>query len=361
MRDFVKIHTSPFFLVNFLFFLLIFCLIIIRVVPIQAYPALDITVKTDKQKYYAKDALQVYGNLTLDGVLVPDGLVGIQIQTSRDTLLVIRTLSTGNPPPETPYVFLEYVAPCDQNGDPQFSFRKGTLANFKVSIVNFDIEPRDALMTINTYYSDNSPFGYASINTTIFPSSSATFVISIPIPADAVLGTANAYANAYTNLPKLAGTPYCSEVNATFQITDTSSLIAIQTAQSPPPTIQQTDETGNFNLTLPFPRKIPYGDCTVYVTARYLGESIFNSTTFGVYQLGDLGSGPPPTFFDFDGAVDAFDFTLWKACYDGVAPPEAMYLGDLGTGPPPTFFAFDGIIDSFDFALWKACYDGLGP
>jgi hypothetical protein len=36
-------------------------------------------------------------------------------------------------------------------------------------------------------------------------------------------------------------------------------------------------------------------------------------------------------------------------------------VGDLGSGPPPTFFAFDGVIDAFDFALWKACYDGLGP
>jgi len=84
-------------------------------------------------------------------------------------------------------------------------------------------------------------------------------------------------------------------------------------------------------------------------------------TFYVTRPLGDLGSGPPPTFFAFDGSVDAFDFTLWKACYDGIAPANAMYLADLGTGPPPTFFEFDLAVDAFDFTLWKACYDGIGP
>jgi hypothetical protein len=79
------------------------------------------------------------------------------------------------------------------------------------------------------------------------------------------------------------------------------------------------------------------------------------------YAPGDLGSGPPPTFFAYDGNVDAWDYALWKACYDGTAPPNAIYLGDLGSGPPPTFFAYDGNVDAWDYALWKACYDGLGP
>jgi hypothetical protein len=80
-----------------------------------------------------------------------------------------------------------------------------------------------------------------------------------------------------------------------------------------------------------------------------------------VTVVGDLGSGPPPTFFACDGLVDSWDFALWSGCYLETAPPEVMYLGDLGTGPPPTFFVCDGYVNSWDFALWKACYDGLGP
>jgi peptide/nickel transport system substrate-binding protein len=78
--------------------------------------------------------------------------------------------------------------------------------------------------------------------------------------------------------------------------------------------------------------------------------------------MGDLGTGPPPTFYAYDGAVDAFDYALWKACYDETPPYSVQHcLGDLGTGPPPTFYAYDGAVDAFDYALWKACYDGLGP
>jgi len=39
----------------------------------------------------------------------------------------------------------------------------------------------------------------------------------------------------------------------------------------------------------------------------------------------------------------------------------AMYLGDLGSGPPPTFFAFDGIVNAWDLTLFIMCYNGLGP
>jgi len=345
----VKKRISP-------LFLLIFSLTIIQIACVQSNPGLEIIVKTDKQQYYARYTVQVYGNLTLDGMLVTDGLVGIQIQTSQDRLLTIRTMSTGNPPPETPYVFIEYVVPCDQNGTPRFTFPRKTLAYFKISVANMDIESREALMTINTYYGDGTPFGFASIQTKISAQSNPTFIISIPIPKDAPLGTAFVYANAYTDWPKLAGTPYCREVNATFEILSGTLSQTVQHSS-----ILEGTETGNFNLTFKLPSRSPAGNYTVYATSRYLGQEVFNFTKFPVYMLGDLGSGPPPTFFAYDGNIDAFDYTLWKACYDGTAPPNAIYLGDLGSGPPPTFYAYDGVVDSWDYSLWKACYDGLGP
>jgi peptide/nickel transport system substrate-binding protein len=101
---------------------------------------------------------------------------------------------------------------------------------------------------------------------------------------------------------------------------------------------------------------------TIRITTKWIHliGSVVGATTI-TWKVGDLGRGPPPTFFAFDGVIDAFDYTLWKQCYDGLAPANALGLGDLGTGPPPTFFAFDGVIDAFDYTLWKQCYDGLGP
>ena len=300
------------------FFVLILSTIIIQTILVQANPALDITVKTDKQKYYAKDIVQVYGNLTLDGVLVTEGLVGIQIQTPQDRLLTIRTIPANNPPSEIPYVMLEYVAPCDSDGNPKFSFPRGQLAYFKISVANLDIQKREALMAINIYYNDNTPFGYATIQTNLTAKSTSIFITSIPIPVDAVLGTATAYANAYTDWPKLAGTPYYIEVNASFQITNSGGGAAGQT--TPQFNTLQINETNNFNLTFGLPRRSLRGNYTVYATSRYFGESVFNSTTFEVYILGDLGGGLPPQFFAFDGKVDGKDLSLFLQCFRGTGP-----------------------------------------
>lgn len=321
-----------------LFFVLTFLLITIRILPVQANPALNIIVETDKQQYYAKDIVQVYGNLTLDGVPVTDGLVGLQIQTSKDKLLTIRTLSTGNPPPETPYVLIEYVFPCDSSGNPKFSFQKGELAYFKLSIVNQDIEPHDVLMPFVTYYNDSTPFGSAAAQVRpLNPGLPAsTFLTSIPIPSDAIVGTATVYANAYTDWPKLAGTPYCSEVNATFQITD-STFEAGQTTQNQL-TILQSNETVNFNTTLRLAKTAPPGNYTVYVTSRYLGESTFGNTTFQVLILGDI---------NLDGVINYKDASLFRQAYlNGYNP-----LADLD---------FNGVIDYRDASIFRQNYIGYG-
>ena len=343
-----------------LFLLLIFSAIIINITSVQANPTLNLIVRTDKQKYYAKEAVQVYGNLTLDGVLVTNGLVGIQIQDPQDKLILVRTLFTGNPPSETPYIFLQYVLPCDSAGNAKYSFQKGTLAYFEIKVKNLDIQPRNVTLPVNVFYGDDTPFGYYAMQTKIPGESNPSFRMSIPIPKDAVLGPAKVYANAYTDWPKLAGTPYCSEVNATFEITGTAGG-GQEKLESLSSKVQQSSEMGNYNMTFGLPRKTLYGNCTVYVTSIYFGESVYNSTTFTVYILGDLGGGIPPKFFQFDGKVDGKDLSLFLMCYTGAAPPEVMYLADLGGGIPPKFFDFDGVVDGKDLSLFLMCYTGIGP
>jgi general secretion pathway protein D len=80
-----------------------------------------------------------------------------------------------------------------------------------------------------------------------------------------------------------------------------------------------------------------------------------------IWKLGDLGSGIPPAFFEFDGKVDGKDLALFLVCFKGKASLEAMFLGDLGSGIPPAFFEFDGKVDGKDLALFLVCFKGLGP
>jgi hypothetical protein len=341
---------------------LILSLAIIRIIPVQASPGLNLTVKTGLQYYYNGQLVEIYGNLTLDDVLITDGLVGLQIQTPADQLLIIRTLPAWHGLSETPYVFLEYVVPCDSNGNPKYSFRRGTLGYFILSAANLDIEPRDVLMTINVYDNASTPFGFASIQTVLAPQSFPQFLISIPISSEAVLGTATAYGNAYTNWPKLGGTPYCNEVRTAFQITSTMIASDQATSTQNPISTILTTETSNYNTTFKLARDALRGNYTIYATSRYQGEPTFNSTTFSIPRiLGDLGSGVPPTFFAFDGKVDGKDMSLFLLCFKNQAPPEAMYLADLGGGFPPDFFDFDGVVNGKDLSLFLVCFKGLGP
>jgi len=80
-----------------------------------------------------------------------------------------------------------------------------------------------------------------------------------------------------------------------------------------------------------------------------------------ITKVGDIGGGLPPQFFQCDGIIDGKDVALFIQCYNGLAPPESMYLADLGGGLPPQFFKCDGIVDGNDLALFIQCYNDLGP
>jgi thermitase len=106
-------------------------------------------------------------------------------------------------------------------------------------------------------------------------------------------------------------------------------------------------------------------------TIRAVAESVLGETDTAdntyidslilIMKVGDLGGGEPPSFFECDGKVDAYDLALFIACYKGLAPPEIIYLGDLGGGLPPQFFKCDGEVDGVDLTLFIQCYKGLGP
>jgi len=93
-------------------------------------------------------------------------------------------------------------------------------------------------------------------------------------------------------------------------------------------------------------------------------NTIDNGLTDGwilVTNVGDLGGGIPPQFFNFDDKVDGKDLSLFLMCFKGTAPPEVMYLADLGSGVPPQFFKCDGKVDGKDLSLFLMCFKGLGP
>jgi hypothetical protein len=299
------------------------------VLPSYSQSDLNLTVTTNRSAYYVGESVQIYGNLTLNDVPVTDGLVAIQANDPRGTTIVIRTLTTGSTPQMAWYIYVGMVFASNQYGDPKSSFTRGDLAYFNITVVNNDVEPRLALVTINAHDEKKVPMGTGSIKTTIPGSTYVRFIVSIPIPTDAALGTATAYANAYTEWPILQGTPYCPERNATFNIVSMGSSTATTT------TTQQT--YSNYNLTFKLPTQIPKGSFTAYVTSTYQGFAAFNSITFQVKMLGDINGDNTVNYWDL--------FSLAKA--------YGSHEGDPKYNPEADFDR-DGDVDYLDlFTLAK--------
>jgi len=312
-----------------LFFIL--SLLAFTILPSHSLSVLNLTTTTNRYTYYVGDRAQIYGNLTLDNVTVTDGLVAIEVSDPRGTPIIIRTLSTGTIPPTAWYVYVQQVFASDQLGNPKPSFFRGELAYFNVTVINNDIEPRLTLVTVNVYDQNTVPLASASIKGTLPQQSVNRFIMGLPIPTDAALGTANVYANAYTDWPKLLGTPYCPEKTASFSIVGGAAAVMSVTA------IQEVNP--NYNLTIKLPMQIPKGIFTVYVSSAYLGLTAFNSTTMQVKMLGDING---------DNIVNYLDvFRLLKSYLKREGDPLYDFEAD---------FNRDGVVNYLDVYVLLANY-----
>jgi len=327
----LKTPISPFFL----FIILIIGMIFSSISPVNAHPVLNLTVTTDQQAYDPAENVTIYGNLTQDGTPVTDGLVGIQINDAPN-ILIIRTVTTGTTPQATPYVKLWSVVPCNSSGGPKESFPRGTFAYFKLTVTNYDVEPRSVRVTVNVYDPNDIPFSSGSfLNPAMEGQTTSSFIVSIPIPSDATTGNATAYGNAYTNWPELGGTPHCPEVSSTFLITDGSYSTTTQKNQHSA-TLQIN---GNYNLTLKLSATAKAGDYPIYVTSDYQGENVFNSTLFKVNLQGDI---------DGDGYVGFWDLLIFAGAY-GSKEGDSNY-------DPRADFDHDGDVDFWDLLIIAANY-----
>lgn len=310
--------TSPFFL-----FLIV--LIVVSINPFtHASSSLSLTVKTDKPSYYIGQYVHVYGNLTEDGTPIQDGLIALEVDGPYRTLAV-RTLTTGVTPIANWLINVTDVIPCDQNGNPKESFSKGTLAYFKVTVTNNDIEMRQALVTVTVYDKSQAPIGVASFQGVVQENSTFNVIMSIPISNTAETGTATVYANAYSEWPKHGGKAYCPEKSKTFQIISGGAQASVTTLN---------EQEGNYSTTFKLCSGEPLGTYIVHVTCIYQWATATNSTQFKVTIQGDANG---------DGMVDGVDQALLGMTW-------------LSTTGDPNYdercdFNEDGAIDGVDQAI----------
>jgi hypothetical protein len=266
---------------------------------VYAFPDVQVTVSTNKQRYSSGELVNVYGDLKRDGTPVTNALIAIQINDAQNNIVSIRTRSTGTTPSPWSIDITELIS-CDQSGNPKSTFKKGTLAYFKVTVKNLNtVSERYVTVTINLYDSNQTSFGIAWVGTTVGPNKEFTYLTSIPIPSEASNGAAYAFANAYNTWPKENGIAYCGEKAVTFTITDSTTSSSSSSSISP----SSTTQAGTYNLTFRLRSQHPLGDHTVY--ASYY--QTLATTTFDVVWL--------LTDIDRNGKVDILDIAIAARAY----------------------------------------------
>jgi hypothetical protein len=295
-------------------FLLVALLVMLCVVQfVDASPGLDITLTTARSppQYMLGEFVDVQGDLTWDGLPVPDGLVALQIDDPDEGYFILRTLSTGTPPDEGWVIEILEVIPCDSQGNPQQIFTRDEYAYFSVTLRNNDEDPMYVLMCVNLFDAKMVPLHASIQHAGLMEPGEFSLLFPCMIPEEAALGNATIHISAFNALPKNKGAqayPYCPEKSALFTI---ESPIGAAPSTSYP--------VGTYGLTFKLPWTGKLGSYDVYATSNYEGEGISSSINFiavpGSPLLGDVNE---------DGIVDIYDAILLGLAF-GSSPGDPAW------------------------------------
>ena len=276
----------------------------------------------------------VYGNLTYNGDLVEDGLVGIQILDPINTTLALRTVPANAIPSESWTVEItSFFTVADSGGTPKTVFNRNAWAYFQTSIRNNQIfSEKTVLFTITLCDSDSTPFSLHWWITSINAGATHEEIVSLWIDDWVSFGNATAYANVYTDWPSSGGYPYAPEKNASF------GIVTTQSTPFEPPTVG----SASYQASLRLPPQALLGTYTVRVSAYYRGstDALNIGLFYRQYQLlGDV---------IFDRKIDIFDVVAVSIAYGSQG-------GDLYWTPESDLNP-DGEIDIFDVVIVTSKY-----
>jgi hypothetical protein len=264
-------------------------------------------IATSKQVYDAAETLEIGGNLSNNGVPVPDALVLLQIDNPKNCIWVVRTLTTGQSPTGPFLVEVVNVTTTDSNGRPKELFNRGEDAGFKVAIQNNAGSPYDVCVMVNLFYSNGVPFKLFTIyNGTLGTGSPVVASMwPITIPAAAATGQATAHVSICSSLPNGTGIAYAPEKTGTFRI-------ATGGASYVPP----QNKAGTINFTMPLLSMEPWlGSYSIFARTRYGPLIASGSITFELKVAGDLNA---------DGRVDMKDVAIVAKTF-GARPGDNLW------------------------------------
>jgi len=288
---------------------------------------LTLTLTLDKQKYTLGETVNINGSLYYGTTNLTDALVAIQVNTPSNQPFLVRTRPTGTNITKNWILEITSMSTVNEQGNQANEFKRGTAVGFDIKIRNNQPSSYNAILVISAFYPNAVPFYYYNETHmtpcgvkimwegTIPPNGNVNITATslIPIPLDAPLGTAVAYANLLVAQPMDGGYAYCPEQSVTFQITSQTGGGSSQ--DTPPQTFETLSIEGNYSATF----KLPFiyaklGNYTVHATAIYEGIPPYlvqATVTFTLILRGDI-TGPEGVP---DGKCDIIDVATAAAAF----------------------------------------------
>jgi len=269
----MKTHTK-FTVVIYTFLIFLATMVIPSLVHASpALTALNITASTNKQSYYLREPVNIYGNLTSGGSPV-DSLIALEVQDPQNPL-VVRTVQTEGYTPNSYQVNIVSVIPCIETElfvyVPTDKFELGTKAWFKTTVKNNGPTSKSVTLAVNVYDGTNIPLGSGTATSPIAGGATSTLYLPVDLPNWAYLGTGTAYTSAFTDNPRDGGTPYCQEKSASFEIVRGAMVTAIEEQISDTSLTGSSikEVSGAYNATFRLPPAPRPGQYSVYVSSEY--------------------------------------------------------------------------------------------
>ena len=339
------INVKPFLLIVSLLFAFM-----INTAQVRSQFYLDVRVKTDPPSLIPYNALvKIKGNVTYQGELVQNGLIGIQVEdypsTSPTTpkTILMRTLSL-NQEQSLPFS-LEIVSllSLDDYGNPKLNVKRGKYIWVNMTVENEGLSAQDVYLFTTVADSRLEPLSVDNVTVTIPGGRTGGLAAKVQIPTWASVGTAYIYGNVLTSFPKNLGIPLCPEKISHFDIEQSSSV---------PP--EQPVENGTFEMKFRLRPDMVRGKCQISGSAWSPwagGYTGFGPASFEYFLPGD---------FDKDNDVDLYDAVGLLKIY-GVNEDNPSYRAKYDISYPPATEHADGIIGLYDATYMLIYYGTRAP
>lgn len=240
--------------------------------------SLYVTVQTDKTAYAAGELANITGNVTFEGELVQDGLIGIQIENAYPhKTIVLRTLPLTTNLSGDFYIKITSFFPCNEIGqeiDP--ITKRNSHIWFTMTVENDGFTNKAAHVSITIVDSELVPLETDRANFTVVPGIPNEFRPRMYIPDWATVGTAFVYANVYNSWPKDGGRPLCPEKISCLNIIESAYSADPSKNMSP----NQPAQNGTYETVFRLPPDMTQGG-QITASAWSRGYTGSSSTSFG--------------------------------------------------------------------------------